>query len=72
MDRNCPTESKPLEDFKMMDQSKGKQLQPKQKAVSQLKVRSDMRAGNDCGLGLQYWKKEYQHWKQIAQNMGCI
>ncbi len=38
-----------------------------------LKVRSDLRAGANgaCELGLQYWKKEYNTWKKIAQNMGC-
>ncbi len=56
----------------MMNQSNGKQSQPEQKAVSQLKVRSDLRAGGACELGLQYWKKEYQYWKKMAQNMGCV
>ena len=38
-----------------------------------LKVRSDLRAGANgaCELGLQYWKKEFNTWKKLAQNMGC-
>ena len=57
-----------------MISSKEKQALVKQAASpSQLKVRSDLRAGvtGDCELGIQYWRKEYNYWKNLAQQMGC-
>ena len=45
--------------------------------LQQLKVRSGLRAGAsssttaDCSQGLQYWKQEYQYWKNYAKSIGC-
>ncbi len=25
----------------------------------------------DCSLGIGYWRKEYNYWKNLAQSMGC-
>jgi hypothetical protein len=40
----------------------------------QIKVRSDVRAGvqGDCELGIGYWRKEYNYWKNLAKQLGCI
>jgi hypothetical protein len=38
-----------------------------------LKVRSDLRSGaTGCELGIDYWRKEYNYWKNLAQQMGCM
>jgi hypothetical protein len=38
-----------------------------------LKVRSDLRSGaTGCELGIDYWRKEYNYWKQLAQQIGCV
>jgi hypothetical protein len=59
---------------KIMNSSKEKQavLKPASRP-SQLKVRSDLRAGatGDCELGIGYWRKEYNYWKNLAQQLGC-
>jgi hypothetical protein len=39
----------------------------------QLAVRSDLRAGADadCELGIGYWRRELNYWKDLAQQLGC-
>lgn len=37
----------------------------------QIKVRSAICSGNDCSLGIQYWRKEYNDIKKQAQLWGC-
>lgn len=38
-----------------------------------IQVRSDLHVGAnaDCSLGIQYWRKQYNYWKQLANSMGC-
>lgn len=39
----------------------------------QLAVRSDLRAGADadCELGIGHWRREFNYWRDIAQQLGC-
>jgi len=45
--------------------------------LQQIKVRSGLRAGAsstataDCSQGVQYWKQQYQYWKNYAKSIGC-
>jgi hypothetical protein len=59
----------------MIGSEKNKPMTEKQSAGPvQLKVRSDLRAGvqGDCQLGIGYWRKEYNYWKNLAKQLGCI
>ncbi len=58
-----------------MIKSKEKQTVLKQASSStQFKIRSNLHAGatGDCELGLQYWRQEYNYWKNLAQQLGCV
>ena len=39
----------------------------------QIQVRSGLRSGaaDGCELGVNYWRKEYNNWKKMAQQLGC-
>jgi hypothetical protein len=47
----------------------------KRKPTPQLVLRTDLRAGAEddkgCEAGIGYWRKEYNHWKNLAESMGC-
>ena len=58
---------------------KGKLSKPEKQAIPDrealkkaLKVRSNLCAGADCSEGIDYWRKEYNYWKNLAQSMGCV
>lgn len=47
-------------------------LHKDRKIIAQIQIRSDLRAGNDdCELGIQYWRKEYNSIKNQAKAIGC-
>ncbi len=43
-------------------------------AVPQIQVRSGLKMGAEggCELGIDYWRKEYNYWKQKAEQLGCV
>ena len=43
------------------------------KPVPQLVLRTNLRAGADadCELGVGYWRREFNDWRRIAENLGC-
>ena len=57
----------------MKIEPRGKHGPVERPAVRQgLKIRSDLRAGaTGCELGIDYWRKEYNYWKKLAQQIGC-
>jgi hypothetical protein len=71
----CCNSELPEEDFAMQtNPAKGAQSPQDTTPKLQLQVRTDLRSGalnSDCSLGIQYWRKEYQQLKQIAQSLGC-
>lgn len=46
--------------------------QQRNQKVEALKLRSDLRVGADCSEGINYWRQEYNYWKNLAQSMGCV
>lgn len=59
----------------MKDQSNERGARPVQTdpPAPQLTLRTGLRAGADadCELGIGYWRREFNRWRQIAQEMGC-
>lgn len=51
----------------------GKRPAPGDKPVQQLVLRTDLRAGATAGCeeGVGYWRREFNRWREIAQNLGC-
>lgn len=43
------------------------------KPAPQLTLRTGLRAGADadCELGIGHWRREFNHWRKIAQELGC-
>jgi hypothetical protein len=35
----------------------------------QIQIRSGLRLGGDCNVN--YWRKEYNYWRKLADQMGC-
>ncbi len=43
------------------------------KPVQQLVLRTNLRAGAEAGCekGINYWRREFNKWREIARNLGC-
>lgn len=55
----------------MQKQRKGSPRHPIPSIVT-LPIRTNLHAGANCELGIQYWRSEYRRLKELASKLGCL